>query len=201
MQAVNKDEDRRGSGHDFKLLCRYSPRDQTTNLTVLSPLVLAANLLLLLGGEVVSNVECLSDLLWGFALDHVCDSLTANVKQRLDVEVVGGEDDFEKHFLVNLHELLVPLLDISCLLARVGVIVGGRGGIALVMFTPFNNLSEDGLIDVGDRDICGQVLAEILNHVFDEDGFHGDLLFNFDGDIVIADKVDIGSLRRHLECM
>lgn len=47
-------------------------------------------MLLLLGGEVVGDVECLADLLWGFALDHVGDGLASNVKEGLDVKVVGG---------------------------------------------------------------------------------------------------------------
>lgn len=58
-------------------------------LAVLGPFVLATNLLLLLGGEVVGDVEGLSDLLGGLALDHVGDGLTANVEERLDVEIVG----------------------------------------------------------------------------------------------------------------
>lgn len=48
-------------------------------LSVLSPLVLPANLLLFLRGEVIGNVECLSDLLGRLALDHVGNSLAANV--------------------------------------------------------------------------------------------------------------------------
>lgn len=59
-------------------------------LSVLSPLVLAADLLLLLGSEVVGDVERLANLLGGLALDHVGDGLAANVKKGLDVEVVGS---------------------------------------------------------------------------------------------------------------
>lgn len=59
-------------------------------LAVFGPLVLAANLLLLLGGEVVLDVERLSDLVGRLALDHVGDGLAADVEQRLDVEVVGS---------------------------------------------------------------------------------------------------------------
>lgn len=59
-------------------------------LAILGPLVLPTNLLLLLGGEVVGDVECLADLLGGLALDHVGDSLAADVEQGLDVEIVGG---------------------------------------------------------------------------------------------------------------
>jgi len=61
-----------------------------TDLTILSPLVLSANLLLLLGGEVVGDVECLADLLRRLSLDHVGDCLATNVEEGLDIEVVGG---------------------------------------------------------------------------------------------------------------
>jgi hypothetical protein len=59
-------------------------------LTVLGPLVLATDLLLLLGREVVLDVERLADLVGGLALDHVGDGLAADVQERLDVKVVGG---------------------------------------------------------------------------------------------------------------
>jgi hypothetical protein len=59
-------------------------------LAVLGPLVLAADLLLLLRREVVLDVERLADLVGRLALDHVCDSLAADVEQSLNVEVVGG---------------------------------------------------------------------------------------------------------------
>jgi hypothetical protein len=63
---------------------------QRHGLAVLSPFVLAADLLLLLRGEVVLDVERLADLVGGLALDHVGDGLAADVKEGLDVEVVGG---------------------------------------------------------------------------------------------------------------
>jgi hypothetical protein len=52
------------------------------------PLVLPADLLFLLRGEVILDVEGLADLLWGFALDHVSNSLAGQVQQTLDVEIV-----------------------------------------------------------------------------------------------------------------
>lgn len=58
-------------------------------LAVLSPLVLTADLLLFLGGEVVGDVKGLSDLLGRLALDHVRNGLAANVEEGLDVEIVG----------------------------------------------------------------------------------------------------------------
>jgi hypothetical protein len=58
--------------------------------SLFSPLILAADLLLLLRGEVVLDVESLADFLGRLALDHVGDSLTSNVEKGLDVEKVGG---------------------------------------------------------------------------------------------------------------
>lgn len=55
---------------------------------VLGPLVLTTDLILLLGGEIVLDVERLSDLVGGLALDHVGDGLAADVEEGLDVKVV-----------------------------------------------------------------------------------------------------------------
>jgi hypothetical protein len=60
------------------------------SLTVLSPLVLPANLVLLFRGEVVLDIEGLADLLWRLSLDHVCNCLASDIEKGLDVEVVGS---------------------------------------------------------------------------------------------------------------
>ena len=73
-------------------------RYRENDLTILSPLVLTANLLLLLRGEVVGDVECLADLLWRLSLNHVCDGLTSNIQEGLDIKVVGGLDELAPHF-------------------------------------------------------------------------------------------------------
>ena len=115
---------------------------------ILSPLILTANLILLLGREVVLDVEGLADLLRRLALDHVGDGLAADVQQCLDVHVVRCEDDLEQHLLVDLHELLVPLFDVRRLLAAVGVVVTGWRGIVGVVFAPFQHLLEDLVADL-----------------------------------------------------
>jgi hypothetical protein len=117
-------------------------------LAVLSPLVLAADLVLLLWGEVVLNVERLADFLGGLAFDHVGHGLAAHVEERLDIHVVGSEDDLEQHLLVDLHELLVPLLNVGGFLARVRVVVLGRSGVVLVLGAPLEHLLEDVLGDL-----------------------------------------------------
>lgn len=147
-------------------------------LAVLGPLVLATNLLLLLGGEVVGDVESLADLLGRLALDHVGDSLAANIKQGLDIHVVGSENDLEEHFLVDLHVLLVPLVDLGGLLTRLGILVGGGGRVVAVVFAPLQNLLQDGTGDVGQGHglASGHVHAQILNHVLDEERADGDIV-------------------------
>ena len=62
--------------------------------------------------------------------------------------MVTYEDDLKEHLLIDLHELLVPLLDISRLLAGVGVVIGSGWGIVLVMLAPLNDLLENRLIDL-----------------------------------------------------
>ena len=117
-------------------------------ILLFSPLILATNLVLLLGCEIFGYVEGLADLLWRLAFDHVGNGLATNVKQSLDVEIVGGKDDFKKHFLVDLHEFLIPLINICGFLARIRVIFVWLGRISAVMFTPLEDLLEDGLVDL-----------------------------------------------------
>lgn len=123
---------------------------------LLSPFVLTTDLVLLLGGEVVLDVECLANLLRRLALDHVRNGLATNIEKSLDIEVVGSlkcvksvcalnvlltyQNDFEKHLLIDLHELLIPLLDLGRLLARITLLVSGLLDIVLVVLTPFDDL-------------------------------------------------------------
>ena len=57
---------------------------------LLSPLILATDLVLLLRRKIVLNVESLSNLLGGLALDHVGHGLTSNVEKSLDIEIIGS---------------------------------------------------------------------------------------------------------------
>ena len=50
------------------------------NLALLTPGILALDLLLLLGGEIVLDVKVLSDLFRGLALDHFSDRLAGKVE-------------------------------------------------------------------------------------------------------------------------
>jgi len=61
--------------------------------------------------------------------------------------VVTYQDHLKEHLLINLHELLVPLINISGL-ATVVIVVPGGGGVVLVVIAPLNNFLEDGLVDL-----------------------------------------------------
>jgi hypothetical protein len=52
-----------------------------------------------------------------------------NVRCRFTVKSCRNtyEDDLEEHLLVNLHKLLVPLLDVGRALAGVGLLIVGGG--------------------------------------------------------------------------
>ena len=79
------------------------------------------------------------------------------------------KDDLKEHLLVHLHELLVPLIDVGSLLPRIGVVIVGRSGVALVVLAPVDDLTENDLVDIRDRDGLGHgLVANILHHVLDE---------------------------------
>lgn len=77
-----------------------------------------------------------------FTFHHIGHLLAARVEQRLDVEKVGGENEFEERALIDLEELAVPLRDCFGALARhvVAVLFGQRCRIALVILGPLDHL-------------------------------------------------------------
>jgi hypothetical protein len=58
------------------------------------------------------------------------------------------EDDFEEQLLVDGHVLLVPVADVGGLLARVRVVVVGRGRVVPVVLAPLDDLAQDRLGDL-----------------------------------------------------
>ena len=58
------------------------------------------------------------------------------------------ENDLEKHLLVHLHELLIPLLDFGGLFPRVRLIVVSGGRVVAVVLAPLDDLAEDRFRDV-----------------------------------------------------
>lgn len=58
------------------------------------------------------------------------------------------KNNLKEHFLIHLHELLVPLLDISRLLAGIRLVIGSSNGIVTVVLAPLDHLSQDCFIDL-----------------------------------------------------
>jgi hypothetical protein len=163
-------------------------------LTIFGPLVLSADLFLLLRSEIVGDVEGFTDLLWRLALDHVGHGFAANIKKWLDVEVVGGQNDLKEHLLVHLHKLLVPLLNLCCSLARVGVIVLRLDGVSTVVLAPLNDLAEDRLVDIlyGDSIIGPDgSIANVLQQVLDQHRSLGNGTVDFNRGMVTRFEPDL----------
>lgn len=59
------------------------------------------------------------------------------------------ENDLKEHLLVDLHEFLIPLLNVRGLLAGIGVIIVASDGIVAVMLAPLEDLLKNRLIDLG----------------------------------------------------
>merc|ERR1740130_2143812 len=74
--------------------------------SLLAPRILALDLLLLLRREVVLNVEPNANLLGCLALNLVRNGLASQVKQRLDIQVVGRQDQVEEGLVINLRRSL-----------------------------------------------------------------------------------------------
>lgn len=58
------------------------------------------------------------------------------------------ENDLEQHFLVHLHEFLIPLVDVGRLLARIRIVVSGSRRVPLMVSAPLNDLLQDRLVDL-----------------------------------------------------
>jgi len=169
------------------------------NSAVFSPLILASNLVLFFRSEIILDVKRFADLLRRLALDHVGDCFASDVEKSFDIQIVGSKDYLKEHLLIDLHELLIPLIDVCGFLARVGIVFVGLGRIGTVMLAPLDDFLENGFVDVWDGDgLRGSFFTQIANHVLDEDR----ALCNFFGDvdvgIVGALKNDL-TFGRHLE--
>ena len=123
------------------------------------PLVLLHNLLLLLRREIVLDVEELADLGHALVLDQAGHLGAGQLQQRLDVQVVGGHNQLEKHLLVQVDEFGVPRVN-DC--AHIGAdkrfVDLGRLMVAHVD-AELNHFFKDRFLDVGERNLFFFVLV------------------------------------------
>jgi len=86
------------------------------------------------------------------------------------------QNDLKEHFLINLHELLIPLVDLGGLLPGLVLLLGRLERVTTVLLTPLDNLAQHRLVDVRDRDgLDGDgFISQILDQVLDQHGPLGD---------------------------
>ena len=90
--------------------------------------------LLLLGGEVILDVEVFPDLLHIPLLDDVGHCPAGHQQEVRHVHEVGGVDELEQSRLVHVEELLIEVADV---VRRVlGLVISGGRGIVLVLLSP-----------------------------------------------------------------
>lgn len=69
------------------------------------------------------------------------------------------QNDLEQHLLIDLHELLIPLVNLRGLLAVVGVLVVGGRRVLAVVLAPLNDLAQNGLGNLGAENV-GQLFSK-----------------------------------------
>lgn len=109
----------------------------------LCPFVFLANLFFFFRGKVVLNPKQIADLLRCLSLDHVGNRLTAQVQQRLDVHVVGCEDNVKYLFFIIPDKSAIPGLDVIGVAGTAVIfflVIGLGKWLILVMFTVLDDL-------------------------------------------------------------
>lgn len=106
--------------------------------------------------------------------------LAANVKQALDVKVVGREDNFKEHLLIDLDELGIPLRDVGRTAAHLIRVVRRHRRVVAVVATVLEHLRQLGPTRVRSTHLGQHTrrhvrqrdrlirLANILNHLLDQ---------------------------------
>ena len=72
-----------------------------TILCLFAPFVLFSDLGLLLWSKVVDDVEGLTNVLRSLSLDQTRDFRTCEVKEGLNIHVVGSKDELEERLLIH----------------------------------------------------------------------------------------------------
>jgi hypothetical protein len=191
-KVLDSDERERERGRERE---RESERERSTLcLLVLLLLLLVVGLGGRSGrgrGRRALGVEDLLDLLEGLALDQRGDLGAAEVEERLDVHVVGGQDDIIE--LLTLLSDLVNVLGVPLVgadLLHFAVLEGllNNGGLdTLVVVHVLDDLLEYDTDDGGDGDLSGRVI--ILEGSLDEDRDEGVLATHLKLFLVLGDEL------------
>ena len=58
------------------------------------------------------------------------------------------QDNIKEHLLVDIHKLLIPLVDVGAAVPRFVIIFIGCRRIMLMILAPLENFLEDGIVDL-----------------------------------------------------
>ena len=162
---------------------------------VLAPLILLSDLLLLLGGKVILDIEYFSDLLRRLPADQPRDRLAGDVEEGRDVQGVGRQDQVEQLAVAELaQEVLVKVAGGP---VDGDALVGGVGGVGVVVLAVLDHPLHGGPGDVGDGD-GGGVVGDVVEHVLESAAHLGDLDVDGVRLVVTACECYLGSFSRHL---
>ena len=137
------------------------------------------DMLLLLFGEVILDVEVIPDLIHGPLLDDVGNGLAGGEQEVRHVHEVGGVDELEQSRLVHVEELLVKVADV--VRPVLGLVISGGRGVVLVLLSPLEKSLKIGGVYLGQRNGI-PVLVTILNPQIRHEVSQGEALL---GDIDI----------------
>ena len=141
LSLEQKSEGESGSERESKNTMPRTSSSGVKSFTMLNSFRISSGVLPLIMLATVLHPTSLRDL--SENREH-CVFCRVDAQQRLDVEVVGGQDDFKKHLLINCDKLLVPFANIGCplsVLVRV-CFVGGWQRLATMVLAVLQNLCE-----------------------------------------------------------
>ena len=118
--------------------------------------MLRHELLLFFGGEVVLDVEELADLGGALVLDQRGDLGVGEFEQRLDVQELGGLDEFEELLLLHVDVVGVPGANQRGHVIALERLLDLGRRVVLEVGAELDHLFHDGLPHVGEGDLLLQ---------------------------------------------
>lgn len=134
-------------------------------LGLLAPSILVSHLRFLFRGEIIGNVKGRPDIIRGLALDHTRNRRTGQVQERLDIHIVGRQNEFKQQDLLQLYKVGVPLLDNVGHDLTLERFLNLCHGLFQVMLAKLNDLLKDLGLDVGERNLNGTLFVVVCSKV------------------------------------
>jgi hypothetical protein len=132
------------------------------SLGLLTPPVLIPYLRLFLGRKVVGNVKSRPNIIRRLSLDHTGDSRTGQIQKRLDIHIVGSQNEFKQQNLLQLDKVSIPLLDHVRHDLTLEGFLNLSHGLLQMMLAKLNDLVKDLRLDVGKRNLNRALVVVVV---------------------------------------